>query len=99
MLSRLPASDSVPQCHAPHILPWLLPGDRLKEATKINLSLSALGNVISALVDSKSGAWSSLASLAAQLLELCNRKPQPAWTAGFCAWCSIKSSERQGWLH
>ncbi len=26
-------------------------GDRLKEATKINLSLSALGNVISALVD------------------------------------------------
>ena len=25
-------------------------GDRLKEATKINLSLSALGNVISALV-------------------------------------------------
>lgn len=29
-------------------------GERLKEATKINLSLSALGNVISALVDSKS---------------------------------------------
>ncbi|XP_033752600.1 kinesin-like protein KIF17 isoform X2 [Pecten maximus] len=28
-------------------------GDRLKEATKINLSLSALGNVISALVDAK----------------------------------------------
>lgn len=28
-------------------------GDRLKEATKINLSLSALGNVISALVDSR----------------------------------------------
>ncbi|XP_076450094.1 kinesin-like protein KIF3B [Babylonia areolata] len=28
-------------------------GDRLKEATKINLSLSALSNVISALVDSK----------------------------------------------
>ena len=30
-------------------------GDRLKEATKINLSLSALGNVISALVDGKGG--------------------------------------------
>ena len=30
-------------------------GQRLKEAVKINLSLSALGNVISALVDSKSG--------------------------------------------
>ena len=30
-------------------------GDRLKEATKINLSLSALGNVISALVDGKPG--------------------------------------------
>ena len=29
-------------------------GIRLKEATKINLSLSALGNVISALVDGKS---------------------------------------------
>lgn len=29
-------------------------GERFKEATKINLSLSALGNVISALVDSKS---------------------------------------------
>ena len=29
-------------------------GSRLKEATKINLSLSALGNVISALVDGKS---------------------------------------------
>ena len=30
-------------------------GDRLKEATKINLSLSALGNVIQSLVDGKSG--------------------------------------------
>ncbi len=30
-------------------------GDRLKEGCKINLSLSALGNVISALVDGKSG--------------------------------------------
>ncbi len=29
-------------------------GDRLKEAQKINLSLSALGNVISSLVDGKS---------------------------------------------
>ena len=29
-------------------------GDRLTEANKINLSLSALGNVISALVDGKS---------------------------------------------
>merc|ERR1719446_1463920 len=29
-------------------------GDRLKESTKINLSLSALGNVISSLVDGKS---------------------------------------------
>ena len=29
-------------------------GDRLKEANQINLSLSALGNVISALVDGKS---------------------------------------------
>lgn len=29
-------------------------GERLKEATKINLSLSCLGNVISSLVDGKS---------------------------------------------
>lgn len=30
-------------------------GERLKEASKINLSLSALGNVISALVSSHAG--------------------------------------------
>lgn len=30
-------------------------GDRLKEASKINLSLSALGNVISALADENAG--------------------------------------------
>ncbi len=29
-------------------------GERLREATRINLSLSALGNVISALVDGRS---------------------------------------------
>ncbi len=38
----------ITMCHTPHA------GARLKEATKINLSLSALGNVISALVDGKS---------------------------------------------
>ncbi|KAI6206711.1 hypothetical protein M3Y94_00943400 [Aphelenchoides besseyi] len=32
-------------------------GERLKEATKINLSLSALGNVISALVDGGKGSY------------------------------------------
>ena len=31
-------------------------GERLKEASKINLSLSSLGNVISALADGKTGA-------------------------------------------
>jgi hypothetical protein len=35
-------------------LKFHLQGMRLVEATKINLSLSALGNVISALVDGKS---------------------------------------------
>lgn len=35
-------------------LPTGATGERLKEAMKINLSLSALGNVISALVDGKS---------------------------------------------
>ena len=34
---------------------WWVTGDRLKEGIKINLSLTALGNVISALVDGKSG--------------------------------------------
>jgi hypothetical protein len=38
-----------------HTLRVHAPGERLNEATKINLSLSALGNVISALVDGKSG--------------------------------------------
>lgn len=38
----------------PYFPPTGATGDRLKEATKINLSLSALGNVISALVDGKS---------------------------------------------
>jgi hypothetical protein len=37
-------------------------GGRLQEAKNINLSLSALGNVISALVDGKSGAWLSPSS-------------------------------------
>ena len=39
-----------------NVLLYLSPhsGERLKEATKINLSLSALGNVISALVDGRS---------------------------------------------
>lgn len=35
-------------------------GERLQEAKNINLSLSALGNVISALVDGKSGAKTSV---------------------------------------
>lgn len=38
-------------------------GDRLKEATKINLSLSALGNVISALVDGRGGTQDSAATI------------------------------------
>lgn len=33
-------------------------GERLKEATKINMALSALGNVISALVDNRTGKFS-----------------------------------------
>ena len=37
-------------CFSELFLSFLSKGTRLKEATKINLSLSALGNVISALV-------------------------------------------------
>ena len=46
-------------------------GDRLKEATKINLSLSALGNVISALVDSRSGHTPYRDSKLTRLLQAC----------------------------
>ena len=35
-------------------------GDRLREAARINVSLSALGNVISALVDGRTGARNTL---------------------------------------
>lgn len=49
-------------------------GDRLKEATKINLSLSALGNVISALVDSKSGHTPYRDSKLTRLLQACPHK-------------------------
>ncbi len=46
-------------------------GDRLKEATKINLSLSALGNVISALVDGKSKHIPYRDSKLTRLLQVC----------------------------
>jgi hypothetical protein len=46
-------------------------GDRLKEATKINLSLSALGNVISALVDSNSQHIPYRDSKLTRLLQVC----------------------------
>lgn len=68
-------------CRLPclHAFYWMyLPGDRLKEATKINLSLSALGNVISALVDGKSGTalpWQP--PTACQAYKHCLR--QPLW--------------------
>jgi hypothetical protein len=43
-----PCSYPHPNMHFTHVIP-----QRLKEAAKINLSLSALGNVISSLVNSK----------------------------------------------
>ncbi|KAL3906106.1 MAG: hypothetical protein SGPRY_010674, partial [Prymnesium sp.] len=46
-------------------------GDRLKEATKINLSLSALGNCISALVDGKSTHIPYRDSKLTRLLQAC----------------------------
>ena len=46
-------------------------GDRLKEATKINLSLSALGNVISALVDGKSTHVPYRDSKLTRMLQVC----------------------------
>jgi hypothetical protein len=58
-----------PCCHS---------GDRLKEATKINLSLSALGNVISALVDGKSGHIPYRDSKLTRLLQVGVHKAQGA---------------------
>lgn len=46
-------------------------GDRLREATKINLSLSSLGNVISALIDGKSG-WCKLLAVLLVVMFVCN---------------------------
>lgn len=52
-------------------------GDRLKEATKINLSLSALGNVISALVDGKSKHIPYRDSKLTRLLQVSENKLYP----------------------
>ena len=46
-------------------------GERLKEATKINLSLSALGNVISALVDGKTQHVPYRDSKLTRILQVC----------------------------
>jgi len=54
-------------------------GDRLKEATKINLSLSALGNVISSLVDGKSGHIPYRDSKLTRLLQDSEGIPKPLW--------------------
>ncbi|MCL4148418.1 UNVERIFIED_CONTAM: hypothetical protein GTU68_007359 [Idotea baltica] len=60
-------------------------GDRLKEATKINLSLSALGNVIHALVDGKSKHIPYRDSKLTRLLQVRSKglNRRPIWDAGF----------------
>ena len=65
-------------------------GDRLKEATKINMSLSALGNVISALVDSKSGHTPYRDSKLTRLLQACTYGTHVSCMLAHAAFCYPK---------
>lgn len=68
----------------------LCAGDRLREGIKINLSLTALGNVISALVDSKSGHIPYRCVLVARNAhaDLQSRLSDVSWLPECCAACN-----------
>ena len=70
-------------------------GERLREATKINLSLSALGNVISALVDGKSKHIPYRDSKLTRLLQVCLLRYLLTFDGVQCFYLTLRRHDRK----